>query len=299
MFSRQHRKARILFGLSDVILTTLAFEAAYRTRLGLQLENLFFLMVQTKALVLGFSLLVWVGLGAWLRVYDKLNAGDPRVILRDSLRQCGGGAVCLVLFEYVLKLDLSRPFLFLFFCYAWIALFLFRLAAGRVVGMVRREFARPHFVVVVGTEERAVRLGRMLERSAAYGIRLLGFLSQDASEQGQVRLASSYPLWPIERLRELLCKHVVDEVLFVVSSDRLAELEECFLLCDEEGVRTRVAADFFPHSVSISGKGTSSVPPLVAKKATLLRLSLCCIMYVQVGVEMAWFQMGVPSTTMS
>src|SRR5690348_16584921 len=28
---------------------------------------------------------------------------------------------------------------------------------------------------------------------------------------------------------------------------RSAELEDVFLLCDEEGVRTRVAVDFFPH----------------------------------------------------
>jgi len=32
MFSR-HRKARVLFGLSDILLAALAFEAAYRTRI--------------------------------------------------------------------------------------------------------------------------------------------------------------------------------------------------------------------------------------------------------------------------
>ena len=40
---------------------------------------------------------------------------------------------------------------------------------------------------------------------------------------------------------------MVDEIIFAVDSDRLADLEEVFLLCDEEGVRTRVAVDFFPH----------------------------------------------------
>jgi exopolysaccharide biosynthesis polyprenyl glycosylphosphotransferase len=32
-----------------------------------------------------------------------------------------------------------------------------------------------------------------------------------------------------------------------VDSRRLAELEDTFLLCDEEGVRTHVSVDFFPH----------------------------------------------------
>jgi exopolysaccharide biosynthesis polyprenyl glycosylphosphotransferase len=40
---------------------------------------------------------------------------------------------------------------------------------------------------------------------------------------------------------------VVDEIIFAVGSESLAELEEVFLLCDQEGVRTRVAVDFFPH----------------------------------------------------
>ena len=49
------------------------------------------------------------------------------------------------------------------------------------------------------------------------------------------------------RARSLLRQHVIDEIIFAVGSARLAELEEVFLLCDEEGVRTRVAVDFFPH----------------------------------------------------
>jgi exopolysaccharide biosynthesis polyprenyl glycosylphosphotransferase len=36
-------------------------------------------------------------------------------------------------------------------------------------------------------------------------------------------------------------------VLFAVDSQRLADLEEYFLLCDEEGVSTRISVDFFPH----------------------------------------------------
>ena len=52
MFSRQ-RKARVLFGLSDVVLTALAFEAAYQTRAVLHLERAFFLSPERKALVLG------------------------------------------------------------------------------------------------------------------------------------------------------------------------------------------------------------------------------------------------------
>src|SRR5437764_6667049 len=147
MFSRQHRKVRVLFGLSDVVLTALAFECAYQTRTWLHLERAFFIPVPIKTLVLSFSLVLWVAIGLWLNVYDKLDSGDPRVVLRDSFRQAVYGAIGLVVFEFALRLDLSRPFLLLFASYAWVLLFLFRLTAGRLVGVIRREFGALHYVM--------------------------------------------------------------------------------------------------------------------------------------------------------
>jgi len=247
MFTRP-RKARVLFGLSDIILAALAFEAAYQTRAVLHLEHTFYLTVERKALVLGFALVAWVAIGLWLGVYEKLDSGHPRVILRDTARQCASGALCLVLFEYVLRLDLSRFFLGLFSAYAWVLLLLFRLTAGRLVGVIRREFAAPHYVMVVGTGERAIRMAEALEQSAEYGVRLRGFLSeQSENSPAEIALGALYTVQPIGELPSILRQHVVDEIIFAVGSESLANLEEVFLLCDEEGVRTRVAVDFFPH----------------------------------------------------
>jgi exopolysaccharide biosynthesis polyprenyl glycosylphosphotransferase len=247
MFSRQHRKAKVLFGVSDVLLTALAFEAAYQTRLLLHLHRAFFFTVTEKALLLGVSLAAWVIVGIWLGVYDKLDSNDPRVILRDSSRQCGYGVIFLVVFEYLLRLDVSRPFLALLAAYSWVFLLLFRLTAGRLVGIVRREFGALHYVMLVGLGDRAQRLGQALERSAQHGIRLRGFLADVPSSLTEIHLAAPYPVFPIKELALLLRQHVIDEIIFAVDSARLAELEEVFLLCDEEGVRTRVAVDFFPH----------------------------------------------------
>jgi exopolysaccharide biosynthesis polyprenyl glycosylphosphotransferase len=186
-------------------------------------------------------------MGLWLEVYEKLDIGNPRVILRDAARQCAYGVLCLIVFEYVFRLDLSRFFLVLFSVYAWVLLLLFRLTAGRVVGVIRREFAAPHFVMVVGTGERAVRMARGLEQSREYGIRLRGFLSERADAPAEIQLRVPYKVLPIGDLPSILRQHVVDEVIFAVGSESLVELEEVFLMCDEEGVRTRVAVDFFPH----------------------------------------------------
>jgi exopolysaccharide biosynthesis polyprenyl glycosylphosphotransferase len=275
MFTRP-RKARVLFGLSDIILAALAFEAAYQTRAVLHLEHNFYLSVERKALVLGFALVAWVTIGLWLGIYEKLHSGHPRVILRDTARQCAYGALCLVLFEYVLRLDLSRSFLGLFSAYAWVLLLLFRLTAGRVVGVIRRGFAAPHYVMVVGTGERAVRMAEALEQSAEYGVRLRGFLSEESENApAEIALGALYKVQPIGELPSILRQHVIDEIIFAVGSESLANLEEVFLLCDEEGVRTRVAVDFFPHvnsTVSLDRFGSTPLLTFSAAPYDEIRL---------------------------
>jgi len=124
---------------------------------------------------------------------------------------------------------------------------LFRLNSGSLVGLIRREFGTPHLVLVVGTGERALALARSLEESGQYGIRLLGFLDEDPAQDGRIKLARDYPVRPIGDLPRILREHPIDEIIFSVDSRRLAGLEDTMLFCDEAGVRTRVAIDFFPH----------------------------------------------------
>ncbi len=248
MFNRHYRKVKVLFGLFDALLTALAFECAYRTRTFLPLENLFYLDRPAKALLLIFSVLAWLVIGYWFDIYDKLDAAQPAVVLRETFRQCALGTAALILFEYLLRLELSRPFLMLFVAYAWTLLCIFRLNAGRVMGAVRREFGALHFTMIVGDGQRALHIAELLEDSEKYGIRLNGFFTETpAGPAHTVTLRRTYEARPLRELPDILKQRVVDEIIFAVDSERLPEMEEMMLLCDEEGVRTRVAVDFFPH----------------------------------------------------
>jgi exopolysaccharide biosynthesis polyprenyl glycosylphosphotransferase len=281
VFRGHHRKVRIFFGFSDIFLTALAFALAYWTRTalnerGFAFEHDFFLTAPVAVLLLGWSMLVWVALAAWWRIYDRIDAAHPRAILRDAFRQSLVGGAVVVLFEFLLRLDLSRSFLGMFVVVAWMLLCLFRLNAGRMLGLVRREFGAPNYILVVGLGEPALRIGRQIEAAAAYGVRLSGFLSdQNGSAPEHIQLGESYPVKPLAELPDLLRQDVIDEVIFAVNSQRLAELEEVFLLCDEEGVQTRVAVDFFPHinsQVYLDRLGTSALLTFSATPHDEIRL---------------------------
>src|ERR1700691_766446 len=224
MFSRP-RKARVLFGISDILLVSLAFALAYRTRSILHLEHVFFLTPEQMALVLGSALLAWVAIAWWLEIYDRVDSGHPRVILRDAAKQCVYGALCLVVMEYVVRLELSRFFVLLFAALAWILLLIFRLTAGRLSGVLRRGFTRPHYLMVVGTSDRARQLARALEESVEYGVRLRGFLSErPETAPAEIALGATYPVYPIRELPALLREHVIVIFVFAVDWKSLAGL---------------------------------------------------------------------------
>jgi exopolysaccharide biosynthesis polyprenyl glycosylphosphotransferase len=274
VFSRHYRKVKAIFGLTDVLLITLAFLAAYETRIRLQFEKVFYLDFLVATLLLIISMLCWTAIGYWFNIYEKLDSAHPRVVLRDTFRQCALGVISLVLAEYMLRLDLSRSFVALFAIYAWVLLCLFRINFARAIGTVRREFGTAHFVMVVGSGASARHLGQALEQSADYGVRLMGFLDD---EPGQVELSQAYQQYPLSQLPELLRQQVIDEIIFAVDSGRLAGMEEVFLLCDEEGVRTRVVVDFFPHvnsQVYLDRLGTTPLLTFSAAPHDEIRLLL-------------------------
>lgn len=247
MFDRHRQRTVVLFAAADVILTALAFEAAYQTREAVDLPRVFFLTPPIKALLLGFILALWLLLGRWFGVYRRLYAGDIGSAAWDALRQVFFGALGLAMFMFVLRLDISRPFIAVFLAYNLILLISYRALTGRLRGWVRRQFGAEFFYIVVGSGRRAIDLARRIEEFAEYGVRLLAFVDLSGETEGELKLKRSYPVSKLEDIPAMLRDGVVDEILFGVEASRLPGLEEIFLLCDEQGVRTRVAADFFPH----------------------------------------------------
>jgi exopolysaccharide biosynthesis polyprenyl glycosylphosphotransferase len=265
MFRSQQRKSKILFGLSDAALTAAAFEIAYWLRQMLPRSHyqFFFLQPDTKTLLLGFSVITWVTVGYWLNVSGQLDSARIRTILRECFRQVAYSAMALMVFlvfGHALDIPLARGFLFFFFTLSWFLLASFRIAARNLVPLLGSGTQR--HILIVGLGERAERLAGILESYFEQGVRVAGFLAPPGEFTERTELNKQrhftertqhargdrgYPVFPVEDLRTMLSRHVIDEIHFAVDSEKLAALEEVFLWCDEEGVCSRIAVDFFPH----------------------------------------------------
>ncbi len=232
MFAYQRKKVGLALALTDAVLLSIAFLLGYQTRVHLSLERDFYILPDRRFTLWLVSILSWITIAVYSRIYEHLDSAQWTRILRVTMRQCVLGTACIVVFEYFVRWDLSRSFLFFFSGYALLLLGIFRLNSKRLIRSFLQEFGAPYHILIVGSLPDAIEMGRQLVAGSPFRIQLAGVFTDEECRA---------------KLPALLKTKIIDEVIFRVSSDKLSNLEEIFLLCDEEGVRTRVAADFFPH----------------------------------------------------
>ena len=247
MFQRHQQRAIVLLAVADLILAAGAFEAAYWTRTALpmrefHLEPAWRILVQLAVLAAVFVA------GRITGAYSRLAVSEDPPVFAVTARQAVVTALPLLAFLYLLNLDIpvSRLFLALFFAYLALLQCVQRALAARFRGSLRRALGAVTSVVVVGDGEKALQIARELEASERHGLRLQAVVGCGDLAGQEAQLADTYPIHPMDALPGMLTDQAIDEVMFALSSDRLRQMEEVFVLCDEHGVMTRIVADFFP-----------------------------------------------------
>lgn len=274
MFSRQQRSLRPILIVTDLLLVWASFEFAYASRSALPFQRVFFLTFAVKTSLLLFAPATWLLLGLWVGSYEKTLLEPVSSVVSRASRQSLALMIALVLYQYFQRLDLSRPFLALVCVYAGVSTGAFRLLLDWLARRYWTRLVLPSHLYVAGTGEAAHRVGELIEASARFGLRLDGFLGECS---GQVVLSRSYPVYPIDRFSDRLRNSIVDEVIVAVDGHQLPNLEDFLLMCEEEGVRTRLSLDFFPHrrgSVSLERLGSAPLLTLSRTPSDEARLLL-------------------------
>jgi len=268
MFREHARLFTIIQFCADIVLTILAFAVAYATRLHLGHmlpEPLERLLNPELLSPQSYAWLVSVGIVWWMIVAKTL--GLYRITIRRSGWEKIGAVVAaafllglfLGFLSFALKLVMSRPLIALFVFYQ--AAFLS--GARAVVALHGHQRSHPsrdrRNILIVGTSRKAREMGELISRYSDWGLRILGYVDVDPAKD---RGGTSDVLGSIEDIPTIIEDNVVDEIIFVGSEPRdLEGLDDVLAICKEQGVKTRVAADFFPVKVShVSMEFLENVP---------------------------------------
>ena len=250
--------ARIVYGV-DLALTSIAFFAAFFIR------DLFLPAVDPSHFPTGLFpiseylkiypivLVIWSVL---LFSYESYNSHRTIPLTREALttiRVVGVGVVLLATLAYLLPLrQLSRAWFVLFAVLAMVLLVAERIMLRVIARWVRSKGLNYRTVLIVGTGRRATDIAHTILDHKYWGYKILGFVSDGhrlSNGWARYRIFGTVP--DLKRILENgQVDEPVDEIVFAVTRKKLDEMKQIFLMCEELGIRTRVAMNFFNNRVA-------------------------------------------------
>jgi exopolysaccharide biosynthesis polyprenyl glycosylphosphotransferase len=197
--------------------------------------------------LLASSLLVWQ-LASWMtglyRAYRTLSVGAEVFRL---VRAFVISAVIIAAGQFVWKnRELSRLFFALYYSSAFALLVANRVTVRLLARAARRRGFNTRTFAVVGLGEMTEGLVDAISAHREWGYVFAGYVLED----GASRPAGVKVLGHLSEMGEILERRVLDEVIFGAPREKLEDIEQAVLLCEEQGVRVKVLLDFFPARIS-------------------------------------------------
>ena len=250
--------AQIVFGV-DLVLTSVAFFAAFFIRdLFLPVVDpvrfptgLFPLVEYLK--IYPLVLIIWSVL---LFSYNSYHSHRTIPLTREALttiRVVFVGNVLLATLAYLLPLrQLSRSWFILFVLIGAVLLVAEKVLVRVLARWVRSKGLNYRTVLIVGTGRRATDIARMIVGHKYWGYKILGFVSDGhrlSNGWARYRIYGNVP-----DMKRILEAHEIgepiDEVVFAVTRKKLDEMQQIFIMCEELGIRTRMAMNIFQNRVA-------------------------------------------------
>jgi exopolysaccharide biosynthesis polyprenyl glycosylphosphotransferase len=250
--------ARIVY-LVDLALTSAAFFAAFFIR-DVVIPHidpqhfptgLFPLAEYLK--IFPLILIIWSVLFFTYHSYHSHRTIPVTTEALTTVRVVVVGNILLATVAYLIPLrQLSRVWFVLFGVISAILLVLEKILVRVIARYIRSKGLNYRTILIVGTGRRATDLAKVIVGHKFWGFKLLGFVSDGhrlSNGWANFRVFGDVP--DLRRILEVgQIGEPIDEIVFAVTRKKLDEMKQIFLMCEELGIRTRIAMNFFSNKVA-------------------------------------------------
>ena len=251
-----------LFTLSDLAIMSgsFALAAVPESYLGTHVSFAAFLSMRIKlenGLLFLAVLAVWHSVFSGVGLYRSKRLEARRNDVKDVLKATSIGTLLLIVIGILFRIRMFTPIFFVGF---WVmsssTMVGYRLVLRRLLAWVRIHGRNLRRILIVGTNQRAVRFARSIESKPELGYELMGFVDEEWPGR-EVFRASGYPVvGDCEHFPQLLREHIVDEVVLALP------MKSCYMQASriatqsrEQGILVRSLTDIFdldvPHSKAV------------------------------------------------
>jgi exopolysaccharide biosynthesis polyprenyl glycosylphosphotransferase len=211
-------------------------------------EDFLSMRIQLSNFVL-FSVVVWTwhATFAGFGLYGSRRLLGRRADIIDIVKAATVGTLLILAAGATFQIQIiTRPFLALFWVSITASTILSRLCLRSLLTQVRLRGRNLRFVLLVGTNNRAVDFAKRLSEKPELGYRVLGFVDQDWKGLEDFRKSGFSFLCDFENLAPYLRNTVVDEVVITLPMRSLHNhAAQIAQICEEQGITMRVLSNIF------------------------------------------------------
>jgi exopolysaccharide biosynthesis polyprenyl glycosylphosphotransferase len=288
-----------IFKLFDVALLVGSFIAAAVPSLSevgaTSLSDFLSMRMSVRNFILfGCLLLLWHSLFSFFGLYKSKRFSNHHQEAGDVLKATSVGTFVLLQVGIPFHLSVIHPrFLLVFWLISTLSAIASRQAMRFVLNRMRQHGRNLRHVLIVGTNPRAVQLGRALEAHSTFGYRVLGFADCEWQGMGEFRKSGYKCVCDLEDISSFIRDNVVDELMLSLPIGSLySEISRIAALCDEQGITTHVLFSPLDLKTRNTKAATSNYGSLVtlpagamdgwallAKRILDVTISLWCIVF--------------------
>jgi exopolysaccharide biosynthesis polyprenyl glycosylphosphotransferase len=245
------------FRVFDQVILSLAFLLAASiestTIRSLTFDQFLEMRFKVGNFILFFGLLIiWHFILTGFRLYHSRRLDSRRSEIKDLLKACLAATSVLVVFAYAFTITMVTPlFIAVFLTTSSTVLTASRFVFRFVLKKIRLHGRNQRFLLIAGTNARAIKIAQTISARPELGYIVLGFVDEYWQEIEAVKANGFEIVSDFKHLKKYLRDHVVDEVILALPLKSMyTQAAKMLTVCEEQGIIIRHHVDMFPTKIA-------------------------------------------------
>ena len=226
------------FGLAMVFVARRSHSLAYFLEIRIKVQNI---------LVFLALVLLWHVVYSLCGLYESKRLASQRSEVVDTVKAVTLATICLFAATLLFGLRMvTTNFVIIFWGLTAVSCIAVRVVLRYALRTFRARGRNTHFMLILGTNQRAVEFVTRIQANPELGYRILGFID-DEWKGNDVVIPTGYRLLcDLDHLSDFLRRNVVDEVaIYLPLRSMYGRAYEVASLCELHGIIMRVESDIF------------------------------------------------------
>jgi len=229
-----------------VISYSFFFSYSFRNALHSELGHLFPLS-DYMPLFMATSFL-WLFFSYFFNIYSDQYIKSRLLEIFQILKVSALAFISLSVMVFVFKLAfVSRLFLVFYVFSSTILVVISHLILRSVLRYYRLRGLNRRNIAIFGEDDTAVAMEGAIHLHSEWGLNFIGYIVENNSSGTE---GLSPRIGTRDQLEKILREKVIDEIIFITTHEKLDDLEDDLLICEELGISTKIVLNILPRRIS-------------------------------------------------